>query len=283
LSVTTTTNILRGAAGWNGPDHDAFVGYVMWDEQDLYVAARVLSPAHRQTETGPSVWTGDTLWIYLDTHQDRSTLDNKLTLAQTPEGPQVWNWKVGSYLPGANLAWQQGDGFYTYEAALPWKSLGVDQVQPDVAMGLELGRGCCGNGFQDLSGTDPDTAANLVKMILVDRLSPDAGNPTAPPAGPDAVALRWSLDGGGVRKQSQAGAPDRDYLWLERLTSTPVDLAAGQHTLTLEYSGADPQRSAAIDGFLLMPARLTRGFTGPGGSLVLTYDIDLGRLTIQEQ
>jgi hypothetical protein len=119
-------------------------------------------------------------------------------------------------------------------------------------------------------------------MILVDRLSPDANSPMAPVAGPDAVALRWSLDGGGTRKQPQAGAPDRDYLWLERLTSNPVELTAGVHTLALEYAGTDPTRSAAIDGFLLMPAILTRSFTGPDGRLILTYDINLGQLSLQE-
>src|SRR5215216_2070799 len=215
LLVNTTSNILRGAAGWGGPEKDAFFSYVMWDDQNLYVAAQVLSPTHHQTEIGPSVWKGDTLWIYLDTHRDRSTVDAKLTLAQTPDGPQVWNWKVNSYLPGAQLAWKQGDGFYIYEAALPWKSLGVDKLQAGQEMGLELGRGCCGSGFQDLSGTDPDIAANLVKMMLVDQLSPDANTPVAPITGPDAIALRWSLDGGSFRSQTQAGASDRDYLWLE--------------------------------------------------------------------
>jgi hypothetical protein len=283
LLVNTTDNILRGAAGWGGPDQDAFFSYVMWDNQNLYVAAQILSPTHHQTEVGPSVWKGDTLWVYLDTRRDRSTVDAKLTLAQTPEGPQVWNWKVNSYLPGAQLAWKQGEGFYVYEAALPWKSLGIDQAQPGHEMGLELGRGCCsGGGFQDLSGMDPDTAANLVKTILVDQLSPDANTPVAPLTGPDSVALRWSLDGDKFRSQPQASAPDREYLWLERLTSIPVDLAAGPHVLTLEYGGTDPTRSAAIDGFLLMPARLTKNFSGPGGSLVLTYDINLGQLSIED-
>jgi hypothetical protein len=96
------------------------------------------------------------------------------------------------------------------------------------------------------------------------------------------VALRWSLDGGSFRNQPEAGASDRDYLWLERLTSIPIDLATGPHTLTLEYVGTDPARSAAIDGFLLMPAKLTKRFTGPGGSLVITYDINLSQLSIQE-
>jgi hypothetical protein len=122
----------------------------------------------------------------------------------------------------------------------------------------------------------------LVKMILTDQLSPDANRPAVAAAGPDAVALRWSLDGGSFRNQPQAGASDRDYLWLERLTSIPIDLATGRHTLTLEYAGTDPARSAAIDGFLLMPAKLTKRFTGPGSSLVITYDINLGQLSIQE-
>ncbi len=73
LSVTTTANIVRGAAGWGGPDSDAFIGYLMWDDQNLYVAARVLSPTHHQTETGPSVWKGDALWVYLNPRRESST------------------------------------------------------------------------------------------------------------------------------------------------------------------------------------------------------------------
>jgi hypothetical protein len=282
ISATTTANILRGAAGWNGPKSDAFIGYLIWDEQNLYIAAKVLSPSHHQTETGPSVWKGDALWVYLNPRQNSSTVEVKLTLAQTPQGPQIWNWKTSSYLKGGILAWKQGNGFYTYEAALPWKSIGVDKVMTGDEMGVELGRGCCGSGFQDLSGTDPDVAANLVKLVLVDQLSPATSNPASMHAGADAVALLWTLDGNGARKQLQAGSPDRDYLWLERLTTLPVDLTSGQHTLTLEYGGTDQKRSAAIDGFLLMPAKLTKSFTGPSGSLVLTADIKFGHLSITE-
>ena len=42
-------------------------------------------------------------------------------------------------------------------------------------------------------------------------------------------------------------------------------------------------RSAALDGFLLTPAKLTKRFTGPDGAVVLTYDIELGKLSIEEQ
>ena len=282
LSATTTANIVRGAAGWGGPDKDAFVGYVMWDEQNLYIGARVFDPEHRQEEIGPSVWKGDTLWIYLDTNRDRSTVELKLTLAQTPEGPQVWNWKGNSFVRDVKLAWKGGEGSYIYEASMPWEALGVPRIETGKEMGLDLGRGCCGSGFQDLSGKDPDTAANLVPLKLVDALSPGASEQATGPTGPDAVALRWNLNDGGWRKHSQGGSPDREYLWLERLTSTPVELASGPQTLALEYAGADPERNVSLDGFLVMPVQLTRVLTGPdGGKLTITYNLDTGQFDME--
>jgi hypothetical protein len=284
LSATSTANILRGAAGWGGADKDAFVGYVMWDDLNLYVAARVFDPEHSQAETGPSVWKGDALWVYLDTNRDRSSVEVKLTLAQTPSGPQLWNWKSSSFVRDAVLAWKQEESSYTYEASLPWSSLGVSKAEAGKQIGFEFGRGCCGSGFQDLSGKDPDQAVNLVPMPLVDALSPAASSQATGPTGPDSVALRWSLDDSGPRRHSEAGAPDRDYLFLERLTSTPVELAAGSHTLHLEYGGSDPARAALIDGFLILPARLTRTLVAPDGrSLTLTYDIESGKLALEEK
>jgi hypothetical protein len=285
LSATSISNILRGSAGWGGAEKDAFVGYVMWDEQNLYLAARVFDPEHRQAEIGPSVWKGDTLWVYLDHNRDRSTVEAKLTLAQTPDGPQVWNWKANAYVRDAQLAWKEGDGQYAYEAKLPWTSLGVSRTEVGKKMGIELGRGCCGSGFQDLSGKDPDTAGNLLQLTLVDALTPGVSSDAVSPSGPDAVALRWNLDGSGPRKQTHGGSPDRDYLWLERLTSTPVEMSAGPHTLTLEYAGTDLTRTVALDGFLLVPAQLTKTLDAPQGgrTLTLLYDIESGRFTMEER
>jgi hypothetical protein len=284
LSATTTANILRGAAGWGGADTDAFVGYVEWDDQNLYIAARVFDPEHSQAETGPSVWKGDTLWIYGDSNHDQSSVDIKLTLAQTPDGPQIWDWKNNRFVPDGQLAWKQGDGTYSYEARLPWKGLGVTKVAAGTLLGLELGRGCCGSGFQDLSGTDPDVARNLVPLTLVEALRPGAANQSAGPTGPDVVALRWDIDGTGARKQNLGGSPDRDYQWLERLTSAPLDLAAGEHLLTFEYAGRDPGRGVAVDGFFLLPVPLTQTLTGPNGArLTIAYDVEHGKLTLEDR
>lgn len=284
LSATTTASILRGAAGWGGAERDAFVGYLQWDEQNLYIAARVFDPQHSQPETGPSVWKGDVLWVYMDGNHDQSSVDIKLTLAQTPDGPQIWDWKANRFVPDGQLVWKQGDGTYVYEARLPWKALGVSRVAAGTLMGLELGRGCCGSGFQDLSGTDPDVARNLVRLTLVDQLSPGISSQSAGPTGPDSVALRWNLDGSGARKQNLGGAPDRDYLWLDRLTSAPLDLTAGSHTLTFEYAGSDPNRGVAVDGFFLLPVPLTQTLAGPNGArLTVQYDVEHGKLTIEER
>jgi hypothetical protein len=284
LSATLQSNILRGSAGWGGADKDAFVGYLMWDLENLYIAARVFDPEHRQMEIGPSVWKGDTLWVYLDSNRDRSTAEAKLTLAQTPEGPQVWNWKANAYVRDAQMVWKGGEGEYVYEAKLPWASLGVSRIEAGKVMGIELGRGCCGSGFQDLSGKDPDASGNLVQLSLVDALTPGVSDLVAAPSGPDSVALRWDLDGGGARKHSQGGSPDRDYLWLERLSSTPIEMSAGAHKLSLEYAGTDPARAISLDGFLLVPAQLKKTLQAQGKpDLTLIYDIDSGQFRMEER
>ena len=100
--------------------------------------------------------------------------------------------------------------------------------------------------------------------------------------GPDAVALSWSLDGGGARKHIEGGSPDRDYLWLERLASSPIDLSAGQHQLNFAFGGADPGRAALIDGFLLVPVQITKTLTLDNKTLKLTFDIDNGGLKMEE-
>jgi hypothetical protein len=278
LSVTQASNILRGTAGWGGADKDSFVGYLLWDDANLYVAAHVYSPEHHQTETGPSVWKGDTLWIYLDSNHDKQSVETKLTLAQTPSGPQVWEWQSGFFLPDAKLTWQQVPGGYIYEAALPWKSLNVRAPKAGQQMGINLGRGCCGTGFMDLSGTDPDIAKNEVQLTLVDKLSAGSKEQVQHPTGPDAVGMRWQLDDRGPGRQLHGGAADRDYLTLERLASAPFDLKAGAHSLRLEYAGTDPTRQISVDGVLLMPTVLRKTLRDDSGRQIeVTYQIDGGK------
>ena len=87
-------------------------------------------PLHEQPYTLSTAWQGDTLWFYMTASPDARTLSTKFTLAQTPDGPQVWDWINTGFLAGAALAFTPSDGGYTYEASVPWESLGVEAPKP---------------------------------------------------------------------------------------------------------------------------------------------------------
>lgn len=288
FSANTARQFLRGAALWRGPDVDSFDVQFMWDDEHLYIAATVRDPVHEQDEVGPGVWRQDALWGYLDATGRGTRLSAKFTLAQTPQGPQVWDWIAGTWLPQARLAWQPfdtGDG-YIYEAALPFRSLRVDAPQPGKELGVEIGRGVGGDSFLDLTGTDPDTAANLVALMLVNDLSDLealGGAEVVLTSGAQAVALGVSLDGGPQMILPTNTAPDRRYLWLDRVGDGPLTLEAGAHVLHVSYAGTEPGRRAVIDGFLVQPVVARRVFAGPDGArLVLIVDTRTGGITVQE-
>jgi len=285
MRVDSRENILRGGANWQGPEQDSFVAYAMWDEEHLYLAADVTQAApHTQKETGPSVWKGDALWLYLDTSAARTRVDVKLTLAQTPQGPQVWDWKGNGFLPGARLAWAPTAGGYAYEAAIPLAALHL-AATPGLVVGLDVGKGCCGSGFIDLTGKDPDVPANLAPLTFVEAPAAGPGAVGAGrPEGPDAVALSVQVDDLPPVVLPQQVSPDRDYLWLDRLETGPLHLAAGPHTLTMAYAGRDAERTSVVDGFLLQPLVLRQALRNPaGGKLRVAYDLRSGETTWEEE
>ncbi len=300
VKVDTKENILRGASQWEGPETASFVAYFLWDDQNLYIAAAVQAPGHRQIMTGAEVWKGDTLLVYLDTKHQGSSVDQKFTLAQTPDGPQVWNWKGGGFLAEAQMAWKQTASGYNYEAAIPWKSLYVDDVGDGKVLGFDLGRGFGGSGFQNFTGKDPDTASNLAPLKLVTALSPATqsaagGQPRAADAGiadagiADAVALRvWfeSADSPSLDPWflPESVAPDRDYLWLDRLTARPFHHAAGDALLTFESAGSNPSRSSVVDAFLLQPVVERKVFTDDAGrTLTVVHSLETGETSLSEK
>jgi hypothetical protein len=46
-------------------------------------------------------------------------------------------------------------------------------------------------------------------------------------------------------------APDRRYLWLDRVGDGPIQLDAGAHVLHVTYTGTEPLRRVDVDGFLI--------------------------------
>lgn len=288
FSANTNRQFLRGAALWRGPDIDSFDIQYMWDDEYLYIAATVRDPVFEQPEIGPSVWGYDALWNYLDADGRGQRLSAKFTLAQTPDGPQIWDWIASSWLPNGEMAWQafeSGDG-YIYEAKLPFRSLRVRNAEAGKMMGIEAGRGIGGNSFLDLTGTDPDVPANLAKLMLVNDLSDldvFGGAEEVLATGDRALALGITLDNGVQMVVPANTAPDRQYLWLDRVGDAPLMLAAGEHILHVTYAGSEPLRRVAVDGFLIQPVIARRVFENPAGErLTLTYDTQTGDFTINE-
>lgn len=251
VPVDDAVNVLRGGSAWPGAEEASFTGRFMWDDANLYLAAEVRDPEHVQEEIGPGVWEGDALWVYLDTAGEGRRIDAKLTMAQTPDGPQVWSWTGGAFLPGAELAWREQEGGYVYEAAIPWASLGREAAETGQELRFELGNGFVG-GFMDWTGTDPDTPGNLAPLTLVDELSEPAG-PVAEEGAPtpESVAVGVSLDGGRRVVVPALTSPDRDYLWLETVLRD-VELEAGAHQLRLAFAGTG-ETEAVVDAVWLSP------------------------------
>jgi hypothetical protein len=282
LPVDSREQILRGAAAWPGPEEASFTLYWMWDDEFLYVASDVRDPKHVQNEIGPSAWRGDTQWLYLNTRGDRNRVDVKLTLAQTPQGPQVWNWTAQTFLPGAELAWQPVEGGYVYEAALPLKSLNYLEPEPGKRIYFEAGQGF-EVGFIDWTGLDPDTAGNLAPLDFVSELSLAAQAGELPEQSPDDVAFAVTLDGSEKATVPQAVSPDRDYLWLDPVFYDPVALSRGPHTLRISYAGRQPDREAAVDAFQIVPAVACKRLENSAGrTLTLCYDMRTAATTWEE-
>jgi hypothetical protein len=279
IEIGSVEQILRGGAAWPGPERASLTTRLAWDADNLYVFADVRDPEHVQTGTGPDVWRGDAVWLYLDTTGAGSRIDVKLTLAQTPSGPQVWDWVGQGFLPRVTLAWSETDGGYRYEAALPWESLHRTAGTVGGTLAMEIGMGFAG-GFIDWTGTDPDTASNLAPLTLVDRATagPDAAERDPRP---DAVTLQVELDGRPVATLSERTSPDRDYLWLDHLAG-PLDLAEGAHEIDLMYAGLDASSESVVDGLWLIPRPLERTWQlADGSEVTVLLDPESGVLHVQ--
>jgi hypothetical protein len=280
LEANTQRQFLRGAGLWQGADVDSHRLNLAWDEEHLYLLAVVHDPQHEQSFTLSSVWQGDTLWIYFTNTPNAGRLSAKFTLAQTPDGPQVWDWVRTEFLSGAALAWQPIDGGYIYEAAIPWEALAVDQPQAGMEIGFEAGRGIGGNSFMDLTGRDPDVPANLLKLMLI-QPGVDTSAATTP-----EVALEIRINNANSILIPETVSSDSDYFWLDLITPMPIRFHAGENTIRYRYAGAEAENPglAKVDAFYLQPATARRVFQHPDGrTFTLTYNTLSGAVTWNEQ
>lgn len=271
---------LRGAGSWQGAEVDSHSIRLMWDNDNLYVLADVHDPLYEQPYALNTVWQGDALWFYMTNDVNAQRLSAKFTFAQTPDGPQIWDWVNTGFLEGASLAWTATEGAYRYEAAIPWETLSIETPQAGQRIGFEVGRGIGGNSFMNLTGRDPDVPQNLLRLTLTlpDMALDSLDTPE--------VALSVRLDEQDEVILPQTVSSDSDYFWLERVTAEPLSLAAGEHILRYAYSGESSFSNpglAKIDAFILQPVIAQRRFSHPDGRIItLIYNTQTGATSLEE-
>jgi Carbohydrate family 9 binding domain-like len=277
LSSDASAQFLRGAGSWQGAQADSHHVRLAWDEKNLYLLAEVRDPKHQQPFTLRNVGGGDTLWLYLTSTPDAQRLSAKLTLAQTPDGSQVWNWQQHGFLERAELAFAVTEGGYAYEVALPWAALEIEP-QPGRQFGLEAGRGIGGESFMDLTGRDPDIAANLLRLEL-------AGSEPSSDESGSQVNLRIKLDDLDDVTLEESISPDSNYFWLDLVNPEPYELEAGNHTLRYRsQSVGDNPGNSKVDAFYLQPVVAQKVFEHPDGRrFVLTYDTSSGESHLRSE
>jgi hypothetical protein len=278
LKSNTRAQFLRGAGFWQGPETDSHEIQLQWDTDNLYIAATVRDPEHIQGYTLSEVWHDDVLWFYVSSGPEAQRLSSKFTLAQTSDGPQIWNWTGSGFVKGAQMMWEAQDGGYIYEASIPWAALNIEPTAGK-PIGLEVGRGIGGNSFMDLTGRDPDVVSNLLAVLLSDPAGTEAGA-----AGDDdPVLLRIQIDEEEPTVIEQSISVDDDYWWLDLAWRTPRFLSKGTHTITYAFAGAGEGRSR-VDAFYLQPAIAKRVYKlEDGRQITLTYNTLSGEATWKEE
>lgn len=81
--------------------------------------------------------------------------------------------------------------------------------------------------------------------------------------GANEVAIDVSFENGQVLSSLQGGATSQ-FLWVDRVGS-PIYLGPGAHTMEVSFSGANIDKSAKVDFFLLQPVDQRKVFANPTG------------------
>lgn len=151
LAWSARKRVVFGVEKWTGPNDLSGELYLGWDENCLYVGARVVDDTVVQPYFGSDVYKGDHLEVFLDVPRRDPGLRSGRHVAQIglspgdfgtgaaavlPEVVQ-WSPNLGS-IPGARIAARRNADGYQLEAALPWNALGVAKPETGLCLGLDV-------------------------------------------------------------------------------------------------------------------------------------------------
>lgn len=138
--ANTADAVVYGASHWSGASDLSATFALGWDDANLYLAVSVRDDVLAQTQTGESIFRGDSVEFLLDGALQADRQHEKLSgddyqvglspgdLAVATVTAQAYIWfpagQTGS-LPAAQLAASATVDGYVLEAAVPWDALGV--------------------------------------------------------------------------------------------------------------------------------------------------------------
>jgi len=167
VTADTADKVVRDAGEWSGAEDDSFSVYVMWDENNLYLAAKVLDDTPFMYREGFPPDMADSLVIFLSTDPnadpDRSAYAaNDFRLTQIIDDYDFCNGIDRDMLvdnQGFETSGEDGDiqvltgfscadkaieGGYTYESVIPWSNFSNEQIavltpETGMSIGFEIG------------------------------------------------------------------------------------------------------------------------------------------------
>ncbi|HEY8893380.1 MAG TPA: sugar-binding protein, partial [Niastella sp.] len=142
LNNSITKNVI-------GTSNNTVTFGALWDNNNLYIAARVLD--NTLNNDSPDPWNNDALEIYIDAN------NNKLTTYDGSDNQFIKGWNSSSLfskvaVSGVQHAWAAISGGYAIEISIPWSQLGISP-----AAGRQIGFDI-GNDDDD-NGGDRDAQA----------------------------------------------------------------------------------------------------------------------------
>jgi len=174
IDFSDTSDLLRGADKWTGPEDISMRWAILYDEEKLYFAAAVWDDILAEPDDLAQPWMGDTLFLYIDANSD-GAMDSKPSSVLVDGVANVRDWNAG----GAEMTEVEiaivmepelGSAGRIFEVAIPHTSIpninSQEGAQIRITPGYEEGNSPVApdeeNGvFLDWGGINPDEAAQL--------------------------------------------------------------------------------------------------------------------------
>ena len=128
--------------GWSGADDLSLEGWLGWNEQILYFAARVTDDVHHAPDASSNFWHFDSIQLAVDPQNDSTrrynTDDREIGFVLGPDGPRAHStYPVGAAQP-CELKIVRHGKTTIYEAAVTWQALGLPAPKPRRVMAINL-------------------------------------------------------------------------------------------------------------------------------------------------